>query len=201
LAGALTSSSSQTRDVVQMLSGTITISRPAPMGKRMSSGSFAFGTVSPDEQICSNFGPFSYPIGSAISASRAARYAANATPIGLRSGSPAPLNRPGCNSRPALLPGPAAHLSFTCQAGSRTGAEAAAVLRRLFGERKLKRPSASLAPNKRHIRFPGHYPASPEAPLSKLPDRIWIDQWSLRLAPPAIVSNRRMPHRGQGETS
>jgi hypothetical protein len=187
-----------------MLSGAISISRisrPAPMGKRMSSGNLAFGTVSPDEQVCSNFRPFSYPIGSAISALSAARYAANATPIGLRPGLPAPLNRPGCNSRPALLPGPAAHLSFPCQAGSRTGPGAAAVLGRLLGERKLKRPSASLAPNKRHIRFPGHYPASPETPLSKLPDRIWIDQWSLRLAPPAIMSNRRTPHRGQGGSS
>lgn len=171
------------------------------MGKRMSSGNFAFGTVSPDEQVRSTFRPFSYPIGSAISVLRAARYAANATPIGLRPGLPAPLNRPVRNSRPALLPGPAAHLSFTWQAGSRTGAEAAAVSPRLLGERKLKRPSRSLASSKRHIRFPGRYPASPEAPLSKLSDRIWIDQRSLRLAPPAIVSNRRTPHRGQGGTS
>jgi hypothetical protein len=185
-----------------MLSGAIPISRigrPAPMDKRMSSGNV--GTVSSDEQVCSNFGPFSYPIGSAISALSAARYAANATPIELRPGLPAPLNRLDRNSRPALLPGPAAHFSVPSQAENRTGAEAAAVLRRLFGERKLKRPSASLAPSKRHIRFPGHYPASPEAPLSKLPDRIWIDQWSLRLAPPAIMSNRRTPHRGRSGTS
>lgn len=141
--------------------------------KRMSSVKTGFGIVNSDARALSNFRPFSYPIGSAISALRTARYAANATPIGLRSGLPAPLNRPGRNSRPALLPGPAAPLSFACQAGSFAAAEAA-VSRRWFGERRWKRPSRSLASNKRHIRYFGRYRAFPEAPVSKPPDRICL---------------------------
>jgi hypothetical protein len=64
-----------------------------------------FGISSSDEEVCSNFRLFSYSIESAISVLQAAT---NATPLGLRSGPPAPLNRLDRDSRPALLPGPAA---------------------------------------------------------------------------------------------
>jgi hypothetical protein len=54
-----------------------------------------FGISSSNEEVCSNFRLFSYPIGSAISVLQAAPYATNATPLGLRSGPPAPPQSPG----------------------------------------------------------------------------------------------------------
>jgi hypothetical protein len=58
-----------TRDPVQTLSGA---TRPVESvvrhlwDKGMSSGQVILGIVTSDEQACSNFRPFSYPIGSAI---------------------------------------------------------------------------------------------------------------------------------------
>jgi hypothetical protein len=164
-----------TRDPVQTPSGA---TRPVESvvrhlwDERMSSGQVILGIVTSDEQACSNFRPFSYPIGSAISdRGRTDIRVFPADRIAIRA--PRPLNRPARKSRPALLPGPAALLATARRAGSCAQPTVAAAIRRLVDERKLKRASTSLAADKRYIRFFGHYPPSPGAPLSETPGRIW----------------------------
>jgi hypothetical protein len=135
----------------------------------------AFAIASSNEQVCLNFRPFPYALGSAISflrtvpakwLLRTVSYGTTAAPMELRSGLPAPLNRLDRSKRPALLPGPAAHSSLMRAAGSRAGDPAPAVLRRWFGKRLLDRPSISLASNKRQIRFSQHCRCLPDVPRS-----------------------------------
>ena len=161
--------------------------------ERVSGGQIILGIVTSDEQACSNFRVFSYRIGNAISGSRAHLHVACSAPIGLRSGLP-PLNRPARKSRPALLPGPAALLATTRRAGGCAQPDTAAAIRRLVA-------LTSLAADKRYIRFFGHYPPSPGAPLSETPRRIWPPASSLRLAPPVARFNRRPRRRGRSEAS
>ena len=135
----------------------------------------AFAIASSNEQVCLNYRPFPYPLGSAISFLRtvpaisfsgAVSYGTTAAPMGLRSGLPAPLNRLDRSKRPALLPGPAAHSSLMRAVGSRAGDPAPAVLRRWVGKRLLDRPSTSLASSKLQIRFSQHYRCLPDVPRS-----------------------------------
>jgi hypothetical protein len=123
------------------------------------------------QQVCLNFRPFPYPLGSAISFLRmvptisflgTVSYGTTVAPMGLRSGLPAPLNRLDRNKRPALLPGPAAHSSVMRATGSRWGSGSG----ELVGKRLLDRPSKSLASNKRQIRLSQHYHCPPDAPRS-----------------------------------
>ena len=144
----------------------------------MSNVKIAFGIASLDEQVCSNFKPFSYSLGSAISFLRTVPYGANTSPIGLRSGLPAPLNRLDRSRRPAPLPGPAAHLSLMRAPGRRAGDQTPAVLRQLIRKQKLRRPPIPLASDKRHIRFSQHYRCLPDAPRSSRPD--FLDRWPHR---------------------
>jgi len=161
----------------------------------MSSVKVAFGIAPLDEQVCSNFRPFSYPLGIATSSLRKVPYGAKAAPIGLRSGLPAPLNRLGRCRRPASLPGPAAPLLLIRAPGRRGGNDALAVLGRLVGKRRIERPSISLASDKRHIRFSQRYRCLPEAPRSSP---------SVGFSGLATPVARRRPqdgHRDRGETS
>jgi hypothetical protein len=84
----------------------------------MSSLKFALGIASLDEQVCSNFRPFSYPLGSPTSFTETVPHGSTTVAIELRSGLPAPLNRLDRSTRPAPLPGPAAPLSLLRAAGA-----------------------------------------------------------------------------------
>jgi hypothetical protein len=147
-----------------------------------------FGISSSDEEVCSNFRLFSYSIESAISVLQAAT---NATPLGLRSGPPAPPQSPGSRQPAGPSPGAGRTLHSYVRLKAAQGLKLLPRCGDLVGERLLERPSKSLALDNWHIRFSQRYRSLPEAPRTTSSD--FLDWWSLCPRSPQGTTSRPEP--------